>query len=400
MWIPKEEAEIVQAVTAGDLEETAIFDAKTELPAKPIDLAKDVAAMATNGGVILIGVGEDSQKRLTCLTPVELKGQRERIDQIVYSNIMPPPQIEVRAIPTAADPTRGYLLIVVPMSPQAPHQIVVGNDYRYYGRRATGNTPLDEGEVARLYARRQTWNRNLDTLLTELITQAPLPPQPNLAYLHLGVWPLGSPTDLLERARQAEGAANVQSLLNTLVQQAGDNTDFPATGYFPNFRWPQRWLPHPDGWEAWLTEPGSDPEAGPTSALHFWISDNGTARLFCGRAAERTPVAYIAMDPLIADLTRRFMWVVGTLYQAAGYAGLVDLAVGIPNLHGARAMQRAGGFIHGPEYPPYNQAEYRRTTPRVAARELVNDPTGVARRLLQPLFRTLINDRYDPFGPL
>ena len=48
MWIPKSEQDILSAIDAGDLVETATFDAKTSLPAKgkSKDLAIDVAAMA------------------------------------------------------------------------------------------------------------------------------------------------------------------------------------------------------------------------------------------------------------------------------------------------------------------------------------------------------------------
>ena len=55
MWIPKTEDEIVQAITLGSLVESPTFDAKREIPAsgKSKDLAKDVAAMATDGGTLL-----------------------------------------------------------------------------------------------------------------------------------------------------------------------------------------------------------------------------------------------------------------------------------------------------------------------------------------------------------
>ena len=49
MWIPKNEQEIVDAVTSGLLEESPIFDVKRELPAKNAEIAKDIAAMANDG---------------------------------------------------------------------------------------------------------------------------------------------------------------------------------------------------------------------------------------------------------------------------------------------------------------------------------------------------------------
>ncbi len=68
MWIPKSEQDIEQAIAAGTLIETLTFDAKA-LPGKSKDIAKDIAAMTVDGGVILYGVAEDENKRLTKLAP-------------------------------------------------------------------------------------------------------------------------------------------------------------------------------------------------------------------------------------------------------------------------------------------------------------------------------------------
>ncbi len=66
MWMPASESEILAAIEAGDLIETATFDAKAALPAKgkSKDLAIDVAAMANDGGTLLYGVGEDENMEL------------------------------------------------------------------------------------------------------------------------------------------------------------------------------------------------------------------------------------------------------------------------------------------------------------------------------------------------
>ena len=89
--------------------------------------------------------------------PFELAGVRKRIDQIVRSTISEPPAIEVYTIPTDDDPSLGYLVVHVPASSRAPHMVTVGKEHRYYGRGATGNVLLTEGEVAPLYKRRQRW---------------------------------------------------------------------------------------------------------------------------------------------------------------------------------------------------------------------------------------------------
>jgi len=45
--------------------------------------------------------------------------------------------------------------VIVPQSARAPHMVIVKGDNRYYGRDARGNRVLNEGDVARLYERRQ-----------------------------------------------------------------------------------------------------------------------------------------------------------------------------------------------------------------------------------------------------
>src|SRR5215208_1874326 len=113
MWIPATEKEILAAIEAGDLVETATFDAKASLPAKgkSKDLAIDVAAMANDGGTLLYGIGENEERRPTVPQPFGLAGARERVDQIVQTSISEPPDIQVREIPTDDDPSLGYLAV-------------------------------------------------------------------------------------------------------------------------------------------------------------------------------------------------------------------------------------------------------------------------------------------------
>src|SRR5256885_478894 len=132
MWIPASEDELVRAVNApGGLVETDSFDAKADLPKKSMDLATDVAAMATAGGVLCYGVAEDANGQATTLAPVKLEGARERIDQIVQAGVAEAPYIEIRQIATGREPTRGYVLVVVPASPRAPHMVTVNGDNRF-----------------------------------------------------------------------------------------------------------------------------------------------------------------------------------------------------------------------------------------------------------------------------
>src|SRR5690349_17524463 len=121
MWLPRTEEEIVDAINRTSLEETSTFDAKREIPAKNSDTAKDVSAMANSaGGVILYGVGEDENARLTIPNPIPISGQRERIEQIIRTSVDEIPDFTVISILSKANPALGYIVVVIPPSARAP----------------------------------------------------------------------------------------------------------------------------------------------------------------------------------------------------------------------------------------------------------------------------------------
>jgi hypothetical protein len=105
MWMPATEQELLAAIEAGDLVETASFDAKASLRAKgkSKDLAKDVAAMANDGGTLLYDVGEDENDRPTVPQPFRLAGARERVDQILLRSLFLELALQVDAGHSATD---------------------------------------------------------------------------------------------------------------------------------------------------------------------------------------------------------------------------------------------------------------------------------------------------------
>ncbi len=54
--------------------------------------------MSVDGGVLVYGLAEDKNKRLTVLSPIELAGSPERA-QIVETSLSEPPFIRVQALP-------------------------------------------------------------------------------------------------------------------------------------------------------------------------------------------------------------------------------------------------------------------------------------------------------------
>src|SRR5436309_13666150 len=121
MWNLSSAEEIERAATNNELAESEIVDAKRELPSrsKNKDIAKDVAAMANDAGVILYGVNEDATGHPTVPSPIELAGARERIANVVTTSISEPLTIVAREYPLPTDASHGYVVVILPASPRA-----------------------------------------------------------------------------------------------------------------------------------------------------------------------------------------------------------------------------------------------------------------------------------------
>jgi hypothetical protein len=324
--------------------------------------------------------------------PFKLAGARERVDQIVRTSISEPPEIQVREVPSTDDSSLGYLLVAVPPSPRAPHMVTVGKEYRYYGRGATGNIPLTEGEVARLYGRRQRWEIDRNAMLTKAIDSAPIEPHEDFAYLHLVARPVVPDEDLLDKAR---GDQHVAQFLNGLFT-AALSAEVYSTRFAPDLHGGYNFERRADGW---AVSRGLGVQwrefKDPASVLDFEVGLDGTGHLFCGRAAERRQDQLLIVDVLVAGLAARFFAVMGGLYTAGGYVGPVDVGLAVTGLRGGISFVMSRRF--GVDPSPYDKDEYRRTD-RLSAPALSSDPRGAASKLVLPLARAITRESYDPFS--
>jgi hypothetical protein len=374
-------AEVEAALARGDLEETHVFDGKRQL-GQNRDSAIDVCAMTVDGGTLLYGVDEDENGRVTLAAPIELAGQRERIDQIVQTSIMEPPTIYVSELPREEAPEQGYLLVTVPRSPRAPHQVVVGNDLRYYGRGATGNRRLTEGEVAALYQRRAQWALDRDAHLETVIQSSPfgLDGLEGFAYLHAFARPFGFDSGFLRRQWVDED----QGLPHVLVAAASRNHIPPHRDYRPDLRQQRGWSL--DGSGGIRVGSGED-----TARDVIWmtIGRDGEARLFCccgARFNDDRPVSIY--DYLLGGNLAAFFAVAGAFYSQADYIGAVDVGAAVTGIHRAHShfrvveQQHMGDRVTGAE--GIDQHEHRRTE-RVLAPALHERPHEITDGLLRDL---------------
>lgn len=395
MWIPKNEAEIVSVVTNGQLQETASLDAKAEI-SKNTEIAKDIAAMTNDGGVIIYGIGQDQHKRLTILSPFPLANQPERISSIVRSSISEPPTVHIHPIPTVSDPTKGYIIVEIPPSPRAPHMVIVGDKNRYYGRNSSGNHILTEGEVARLYARRQQLEVDRDALLETEIQRYPFAPYPTLAYLYAFVRPVFQQSEsLIQRA--CEEGRSIDETLWILAQSA--EKPFIKADYSPKLAAPYQWVPTVDGYRGDSIPNKNNSINELRNFLRLEIDHNGNGHFFCGRAADtiqgNNGNIFIFLPALVAGNVARFLFLFGTLYNKAEYNGMVDVGIAVNGLNGC--LPDSQRLIFSYDISPYDQDEYRRTG-RFLAHELSANTQAIAENLTMPLIRAIGRGYINPFS--
>lgn len=395
MWAPANASEIEAAVDREQLGETPSFDAKEALPPrkKNIDLAIDICAMTPDGGQLLYGVGEGATKRPTVRKPIELVGVRERIDQVAQTSIAEPPYIEIAGYPLDDDPGRGYVLVTIPQSARAPHQVTVGKEFRYYGRGDTGNRILTEGEVARLYARRERWEVDALVLLEETVRLAPFEPTEGAGFLHAFARPVAP-----DRAIWAQATAGGRDELFLMMRSAAASAP-PRAGYDPAVRgigpnWRRR------GADVWTLDSQADT---PQYAVRVDVNIDGRGSLFCGRAADLAEPNYIPNDgpePVLIEVVvagnlASFFALMGEYFGSAGYVGMVDVGAAVTGIHGAVSLHRRtrGGFDRG----KFDAAAFTRTD-RVPATRLRMEPEVVTMELVRDLMDASAGDGYDPFA--
>jgi hypothetical protein len=238
--------------------------------------------MTVAGGSLVYGLGEDKNERLTVLSPIELAGAPERVAPIVETSISEPPFIRLQALQTDADPARGYLLVVVPQSARAPHQVITGGDMRYYGRGAKGNRILSEVEVAALYARREQWEVDREHLLDAELKRAPAP-DARLGYVVAFARPIAPDDSMVERV-----SASGQEILRVLVEGARTwgqvRADRLGRDYEPDLRAAVRFWRR--GAEGWMVSTGYEEDSAPEFTAKIDLDFDGTGHFFCGRVAD------------------------------------------------------------------------------------------------------------------
>lgn len=400
MWKPSSADELIQAINANTLpHESAAFEVKEKLPDRQAnrELAADVAAMATDGGVIIYGVRENKATNTFTSKPIELAGVKDRISEILTSNLRERVEFDVSLLAMDGDPSKGFVVVDVPASPRAPHMVEVKGEYRYYGRVPGGNKELTEAEVARLYDRREESERQARRSLDDAIAEAPIPPEATRGDLHIVIHPLVPDPGVRARAWTSEDPA----VLASEISLASNSLRFEEP-------WTPRLSDIISGGQQRPTLDGLALTNGPidrdTEQITRWVSrlevlDDGTCRYFRAAVAEQTRTNGLSLIrcPAIAQITAHLAAMVGHFLDTGEYHGAVDVSLAITGAAGATSTEwyAQGRFSFG-AHPGVPTNDYRDRV-RVSANQLVSDPCDVSRRLLARLFRIVRSPNFpDP----
>jgi hypothetical protein len=389
MWIPTTEAEIRSAIDNGILVETAWFDAKQELPARGRnkDLAKDICAMTIEGGVLLYGIGGDDPTRPDQLMPFDRTGASERIDQVAQTGIREPPTIEIHDIDSLEQPGLGYLCVAVPASPRSPHMLTIDSDNRYWGRGAASNRILPEGEISRLYERRERWDVDRDQLLNAAVLTMPF--GFDLAEHGVILVMVRPVVPLRELLRVAAGSQPIDDFIQQHLTAAAREVDpYPdqgTSGFDEAFQVSRA------GAEQWISSRDAD-LSFPYQARVELTADGGIS-YWHAPIISTGPQHQAIMERSVTRAVCQALGAGAFLHTCAGFHGSIDVAVavlGIETVGGATLISAFGGP------PAYGAPDYRRHA-RVSSAEL-RDHEALTRRLLAPLFEVISVRGFDPLA--
>lgn len=353
--------------------------------------------MSNDGGVIIYGIGEDENKRLKILSPFSLDGQPERISSIAQTSIAEPPRFHIHTIPTKQEPSKGYIVIVIPPSERAPHMVIVSGDHRYYGRNAKGNILLSEAEVSRLYERRKQSKVDLRELLEKEIQRSPYPSSPQLGYLHVFIRPIFELPGVLEKISTPDRPT--ARIFSDFVEHLASQNPIEID-YYPRFNsYINRWDFTSNGLRGKLSTNAGNEGNTPEDALILNIDSDGTGHLFCGRAAELNDKGLMFFWPVVAGNIINFMLFMGELFKQAGYIGVVDIGLAITGIRNAIYYSNNRLFRHLERR--YESDDYK-VVGKIDAVSLTKSEQVLSKseEMLAQLFRALTQSSENPLAKL
>lgn len=396
-WEPTSYAEAVNDINNGKVFEHHYLELKAEYkPGQNEEMRGDIAALANDSGVLVVGVEENKATRKAVkLTPVAIAGFIERVEDATRA-LDPPLHVECHVLANPDDQTRGIVFIRIPASQLAPHQA----NKRYYGRDECSTYRLADAQVEALMRRRTTRASHIGAALSSPDVFDGLALAGRFAVM---AYPTANHND--ELLADYQTPAGYYRWLDEQAEKAAAASDrladaAPALGRFIERSWnpTRRWASNHERWPAGVgrvIRPYSDGEG---TRGHFVVYESGAVRFAVDNLVH--PEWNISPARSAFDWTTMWtatMWTACMVRQVCRLAGLTDTGVDI-GIH----VDGIGGSI--PETLLMGESTFNRMairdhvvawkgsayqrTAHVSAVEAKKDLTGMVRTLFGHLMRS------------
>jgi hypothetical protein len=382
--------ELISAVQAGSLTETQWVECKKGVPATSpeanAELAKDLASLTVDGGVLVIGVKDKASSTEGVVgTDDDIEGLKDRITGIASgTRVMPPMQVIIgNPIPNPDKDNCYALLVSVPKSPSAPHMVAE----RYWGRSAVGKRPLSDVEVAALFTQRRLAIDTFEVDLRGISVHLDPIAAAERHLIHFSVLVRPEIPASGEFIGQIEAGSRLQNIIGEALRGVRYTPSYPSIIELT------RRYAHPDGpaWEGTINPPADsesryDVAFAEVQHMRLLVSADGAINVAAARGS--TPLTgghntQIDLDFIVLTLYE-VMSLAGALGQGAmSYPGMWRVGVHVNNMEGHLGYppNRRGG-----EGQPLASAEYIRVASASTA-ELADRPVPIIDKILRGLAR-------------
>lgn len=384
--VPETALDLAQLARDGRLAERNAVDLKRALAAGSganVELARDLASLAIEGGLLVVGVDEGPP---SVLTPLPLLGVKERLAHIARDGIRPPLRVDVREIPASSGASDGFVVVLVPSSPDRPHEA----DGSYWGRSGSGKVKLRHDEIERLRLARSASSASIEQLLDAWVASDPTEgPTATQAHVFVVAEPVHPVPGMLEAAIGRTWRQWIHGVLVNELTGVGE--------WSPDVR---------EAWQQALTTDGYalrggdfnddgsvKADADEAYLIELRLTVDGGIRIFSGRASDSNRGRRVAIEAVIVGLTARAIQAAAVIGRECDFRGDWDVGLAITNLRGVVSSLVLEAPLFERRAAPYPEDSYRAAL-RVSAAD-VGDPLPIAEKVADRLNRVLNERNFD-----
>jgi len=389
VWRPKDFADIEAAV--GVVAESSDLDFKREL-SKPADIAKDIAAMSLQGGVIAYGVDEAVETTVASeVTPIRLRQVPEKIQNIVDTAIWPSPAIDIRVVTRQSGDSEGVVLVTVAPSPLAPHY----THERFPARSGTTTRYLTEREISALYDQRKTAFASAED--REILADFQYPAEAANGLGIGGIWMLRFLVAPLLPARHPQGVRLARPLAAAVAAARESTASLGPADYTAAFDLIKEWTPRGAvGWKAGTTFDTFERLRNVRTVAAVCTHDLAMSFYATVDLTGEDGVGRCAYEEQWAATTIALLSIAGHFFQQVPTTSILRAELGLLGLENAVSYGASQGLAFNENQSRVADTDYRERI-QTSSGEAAHEPVEVARRLLDRFFVSFVPEESDTF---